>query len=90
MNINVPENAIGHFWEEPPEGATEFWAFRFRPPCEVGDELIFRYNKKPIATAIAAKIEPPGESSCAQTGKFKNKWKVLWTRQSFKKVEELR
>lgn len=26
MNINVPEFAISHFWEEPPAGSWEFWA----------------------------------------------------------------
>lgn len=83
MNINVSEWARDHFWEEPPAGHMEFWAFRFKPPCKVGDELIFRFDKKPVARARVHTIEAPGESSCEGTGKFKHRWKVFWTQESF-------
>jgi len=83
MNINVPDWAMEHFWEESPDGAWEFWSFRFPPPCKVGDELVFRQNKKPIARATVAMIEKPGQSSCERTGKFKGGWKVFWSPDSF-------
>lgn len=83
MNINVPEQARDHFWQEPPQGNWEFWGFRFRPPCKVGDELIFRFDKQPVAKAICAKIEKPGESECEQTGKFRSSWKVYWKPETF-------
>lgn len=86
MNVNIPEAARDHFWEEPPPGSSEFWSFRFRPPCEIGDQLIFKFDKKPVATAIVAKIERPGQSSCDQTGRFKSGWKVYWNQDSFKKL----
>lgn len=83
MNINVPEWALEHFWNEPPAGSREFWSFRFKPPCRVGEELIFRSNKKPIARAIADEIEPPGRSACASTGRFRSGWKVFWRPETF-------
>ena len=88
MNINIPEAAHGHFWEDPPEGSWEFWSFRFQPPCEVRDKLIFRFNRKPIAQAIVARIERPGESSCETTGRFRMGWKVFWEPESFVDLRE--
>lgn len=87
MNINVPHCSRDHFWEEPPDGHMEFWAFRFPPPCKVGDELIFRFDKKPVARARVHLIQVPGEAICQSTGRFKNRWKVFWTQESF---EDLR
>lgn len=83
MNINIPESAIAHFWEEPPAGSWEFWSFRFPPPCKVGDPLLFRFHGTAIARAIVAKIEKPGESQCDGTGRFRSGWKVFWTPESF-------
>jgi len=87
MNINVPESARDHFWEEPPVGYYEFWAFRFKPPCEDDDELLFRFDGKVVARAFVSFIEPPGQSSCESTAKFKHRWKVFWAPESF---EDLR
>ena len=88
MNITVPDWAMEHFWEEPPEGSWEFWSFRFPPPCKIGDDLIFRHNKIPIARAMVAMIERPGQSSCERTGKFKAGWKVYWLPESFKDLRQ--
>jgi hypothetical protein len=84
VNINVPDWARGHFWEEPPPGNLEFWAFRFKPPVQVGDELIFKFDGTVVARAVCAKIEPPGQSECEATARFKHRWKVFWTQDSFK------
>lgn len=86
MKINVPEQALDHFWVEPPAGSMEFWAFRFPPKAKVGDQIIFNIDKKPVATATIALIEAPGQSECEQTGNFRNRWKVYWTQESFKKT----
>lgn len=83
MNINVPEWARGEFWEEPPAGSWEFWSFRFPPPCAVGDPLVFRFDGEPVARAVVAKIERPGESACEATGRFRSGFKVFWTPESF-------
>ena len=83
MNINVPEQAREHFWEELPAGHWEFWSFRFKPPCKVGDDLVFRFDKTPVAKAVVAKIERPGESECDSTGRFRGGWKVFWRPETF-------
>jgi hypothetical protein len=83
MNINVPEWAREHFWEEPPAGSTEFWSFRFPPPCKVGDRLFFRFDGVVVAEAVVSFIEKPGQSECEATGRFRSGWKVFWTPESF-------
>lgn len=83
MNINVLESARDHFWEEPPPGATEFWSFRFKPPCNVGDELIFRFDRVPVAKAVVYLVQAPGQSACEATGKFRGGWKVFWLPETF-------
>jgi len=87
MNINVPESVVDHFWEDEPEGTThEFWAFRFPVRAKSGDIIHFHIDKKEVAQAVIDYIEPPGESSCSTTGKFKNRWKVFWKCETFKDV----
>ena len=83
MKINVPEIAIEHFWEEPPEDSWEFWAFIWPVKAKVGDTIFFYFNKQFIAKAIIAKIEKPGESECERSGKYRNRWKVYWSPESF-------
>lgn len=86
VNINVPEWARAHFWAEPPEGAEEFWSFRFPPPCKPGDPLVFRFDGRVVARAIVDRIEPPGLSECESSGRFWRGWKVFWRPETF--VEE--
>ena len=83
MNINIPDWAIEHFWEEPPKGNWEFWAFRFKPKCQIGDKINFHYQKNLVAQAIVNYIEPPGNSECENTARFKNRWKVFWLPETF-------
>ncbi len=88
MNINVPEWARDHFWEEPPADSEEFWGFRFQPPCKTGDTLYFRFDGKLVATAVVDRIEPPGRSKCDSTGRFENLHKVFWTQESFRDLRD--
>lgn len=83
MNINVPASARDHFWEEPPPGSIEFWSFRFKPPCRVGERLAFRFDGRVVARAVVSRIESPGESKCDRTGRFGSGWKVFWAPDSF-------
>jgi hypothetical protein len=88
MKVNVPDWAMDHFSEEPPpDTVSEFWAFRFQPKCKPGDPIQFFHNGKMLATATVLKIEPPGESACSTTGRFKNRWKVHWALSSFEEVK---
>jgi len=86
MKINVPDEAKDHFWEEPPAGSEEFWAFVWPVRAKVGDQIFFQMDKKPVAEAVISRIEPPGQSECERTGQYKNRWKVYWTPESFKKL----
>ncbi|MHC4617257.1 MAG: hypothetical protein ACYTEQ_05840 [Planctomycetota bacterium] len=88
MRINVPPSAREHFWEEPPVGHAEFWAFRFKPKCEPGDKLEFYFDGKKVAEARVCNIEPPGQSQCAGTGRFRNRWKVYWLPETFVDLRE--
>jgi hypothetical protein len=62
------------------------WPIKAQP----GDRIEFRMNKQPIAEAVISRIEKPGESECATTGRFANLLKVFWMRDSFKKLEAKR
>jgi hypothetical protein len=88
MNINVPDFARGHFWEEPPDGSEEFWSFRFPPPCQPGQPITFRFDGKAVATATVDRIEKPGQSACDATGKFKSGWKVFWKPETFRDLRD--
>lgn len=90
MNINVPEFARDHFWEEPPPGHQEFWSFRFPPPCKVGDTLNFRFDGLIVAHATVERIEAPGQSKCAGTGRFERGWKVFWLPETFRETANAR
>jgi len=75
MNVNVPLYAQRHFFHCPPPGSREFWSFRFPPPCEIGDEIIFRFDGRAVARAVVSEIEPPG--------RFRTDWKVFWDPSTF-------
>lgn len=88
MRITVPVDALEHFWEEPPPGSMEFWAFRWKPKALAGDPIYFVLGTRVIATAVVHSIAPPGALACDRTGKFKRLWKVFWTPESFKDLRE--
>ncbi|MDD5327460.1 MAG: hypothetical protein PHY02_06555 [Phycisphaerae bacterium] len=88
MRINVPKFAQAHFWDEPPAGVVEFWAFRYKPPCEKGDLLEFYFGGTKVAEATVAMVEARGFSQCEHSGKYKNSWKVFWLQESFKDLRE--
>ena len=83
MIINIPDFAYLHFWEETPPDSMEFWAFRFKPQCQIGEEIIFKFNGQVVAKAEVAFIEMPGKSRCRGTGKFERHYKVFWRPETF-------
>lgn len=88
MIINVPDWAKSHFWEEPPVGSREFWAFRFLPKAQVGDPITFRMDGKVVAGAVVSEIQKPGVTECDSTGRFKRSWKVFWEPETFVDLRE--
>ena len=93
MIINVSKQAQEHFWDEPPADYQEFWAFRFKPMCCIGDKIYFVFDEMKtnmgkrlavaVAEAIVSRIESPRKSMC-DTGKFLSGWKVFWLPKSFR------
>jgi hypothetical protein len=90
MKINVPPGMVDHFWDQEAEGVThEFWALRFPIKAKPGDTIHFFINGYESAQAIVSDIEPPGESSCSSTGRYRNRWKVFWDCKTFKDVRKI-
>jgi hypothetical protein len=83
VTINVPDFARAHFWEEPPPGTTEFWGFRFPPPCKPGDRLVFKFDGEAVAEAVVHAVVAPGQSRCDRTGKFNTTHNVFWRPETF-------
>lgn len=46
--------------------------------------LTFKFDGVPVASAVVWRIEAPGQSKCAGTGRFGNGHKVYWRPESFK------
>lgn len=88
MRITVPPQAWSHFWEEPPPGSEEFWAFRWPQKVKPGDVIEFVYRGETVASAFCSRVEKPGESKCARTGDFENRWKVFWAPESFQDMRK--
>ena len=86
FKIEVPKASREHFWEEPPEGNLEFWAFRHSIICLPGEKLVFTFDGFPVAEAIVLKTEGPGTTECQQTGKYKNHHKVFWDPKQFRNL----
>lgn len=87
MRINVPANARKNFWKEAPEGFPKFWLFRTKPACEIGEELVFYFDGRPVARAIVSGIEPPGLDFSFSPEEFLDHWKVYWHQKSFRSIE---
>ena len=83
MKIHVPPSAREHFWEELPEVTVNLWAFKSKPRCKIGDELIFMFDGRPVATARVSGIEPP-RLPWREGGK---EWRVFWHQKSFQALE---
>jgi len=85
MKIHVPRSDREYFWEPPPEGAANFWSFKSKPRCKIGDELLFMFDGRPVARARVSGIEPPGIPW--REGESFNQWKVFWHQKSFQALE---
>lgn len=89
MMIRVPPWAVAHFWDEPPPGSEEFWAFRNVPAVRVGERIEFEIAGRLVADAIVSRVERPGESRCGRTGGWAGRWKVFWSPESFRDLRRV-
>jgi 2'-5' RNA ligase/8-oxo-dGTP pyrophosphatase MutT (NUDIX family) len=83
FTIEVPSFARDHFFEDS-GGKEEFWAFKDRPLCLHGEQVVFTFDRYPVAEAVALRVEEPGKTKCDATGLYGDHYKVFWTPASFK------
>lgn len=88
MEINVPPEARERFLKESSERAVDFWPFRSRPCCQIGEELLFQFDGRPSARAVVSGIEPPGIALWDDSGKFINHWKVFWHQRTLRILDQ--
>ena len=90
LRVSVPPRSRAMFWRFAPKGNL-CWLFRNRPECAVGDEIIFRQNRRPVATAKVASIDKPGEWF-GERGEGRRRgtswWKVHWDGASFESLHD--
>lgn len=90
MNINISEESWPEFFHDYGADVQEFWGLgRFKPRCEIGDTIYFRYEGRVVATATVSAIGKPGQDECGHSGKFRNSWKIYWAPRSFKDLRAL-
>jgi len=87
FKIEVPKSVRTHFWEEPPAGNWEFWAYRHRPSTLPGEKIVFTFDGAPIADAVVHHVEEPGKTKCENTGKYEKHFKVYWEPQTFRRLD---
>lgn len=86
FTIEVPKASRDHFWDEPPEGNHEFWAFQHPVIVLPGEKIVFTFDEVPVAEAIVLRTEGPGTTECQQTGKYKDHHKVFWNPNQFRSL----
>ena len=85
MNINIPPDSEQWLFGDHGDADGAKWSFKYRPPCEVGDPIIFRFGGKAVAKAIVHLILQPGElDGWAHHGKrYLSGHKVVWLWSTF-------
>lgn len=91
MNLNIPPDSQAWlFAPRRDEDECAIWSLgRWQPPCEMGDPIYFRFDKKIVARAIVYLIIPPGEHDFITHHKkrYCTGWKIVWAWETF---EDLR
>lgn len=85
MNINIPPDSEEWLFSTHDRQDGGLWSFRWPPPCEVDDDLIFRFGGKIVAKGTVCEIRPPGElDGPAHHGRrMLRGWKVIWLWENF-------
>lgn len=84
FKIEVPKASREHFWDEPPAGNLEFWAFKHPIVALPGEKILFQFDGVTVAEAIVSHTEDPGKTECQQTKKYKDHHKVFWNPKQFR------
>ena len=90
MNINIPPDSENWLFEPRGDDQACLWSFRWPPPSNVGDAIIFRFGGAVVARAIVYDILPPGErDTFAHHGKrFLTGHKVVWAQTTFEDLRD--
>ncbi len=86
MNINIPPDSREWLFAEKDEDSCCLWSLgRFRPVADVGGELIFRFDRQPVAIAVVMAVYPPGQKDCISHHGIRSLrgWKVIWSQLQF-------
>ena len=84
MKIHVSDREL--FWDDLGDWLN-FWTFKFRPRCKIGDELLFMVDSRPLARARVSGVEPPGIPWQEGDAELFNQWKVYWYQRTFQALE---
>jgi 2'-5' RNA ligase/ribosomal protein S18 acetylase RimI-like enzyme len=87
FKIEVPKGVRDHFWQEPPDGNLEFWAYRHAVNVLPGEKIVFTFDGAPVASVVCHHTEAPGQSKCENTGKYEKHHKVYWDPKKFKRLD---
>lgn len=87
MKIDVPLEARERFLKESSDRAVDFWPFRSRPRCQIGEEVLFLFDGRLVAQAVVSGIEPPGIALWDDSGRFINHWKVFWHQRTLRVLD---
>lgn len=89
MNINIPPDSRAWLFGVPVDHCALWSLGRWRPKCEIGDPIHFRFDGQLVARARVDEICPPGTHDTISHHGLRDLrgWKVIWSQMSF---EDLR
>ncbi len=91
MNITIYREAYKWLFSKHIERVECLWSFgRYRPACEIGDDLLFRVDDVVEGRAICRQVFKPGERNCAMFdgSRLLTGWKVMWAQADFEDLRE--
>lgn len=89
MNINIPANSRSWLFQPHPRDEGALWSLgRYPPACEVGEQLVFRFDGEAVARAVVHSILEPGDHDgvCHDGSRYLRGWKVVWMWSDFEDV----
>jgi len=95
MNVTVYPEAVKWLFAPPEKrapGQECLWSFgRHPPPCDIGDDLLFRLGEVPVGRAIVRDLYKPGEYDCEKFdgSRVLTGWKVAWLQRDFEDLRAL-
>lgn len=83
MNVPVPANAMARLFAPSAPGVMDCWTLTFRPACEPGEVVRFRFGGRDVARAVIVRAE----QRTRRDGSLRELWAIVWDPATF---EDLR